>query len=125
MKTKKKPLIPIFRIFLTLICLTASTKSFPQNPPKGQTINLPYEQAIELTKLAKKSTIFAKQNDALIKENTHLKKTQLTIVVELNKKGQELKVAHAEINKYEKWVKYAVITIIVIVALFLVKIFRG
>jgi hypothetical protein len=61
----------------------------------------------------------------LIKENTHLKKYQLAIVAELNKKGQELNVAHAEINKYEKWVKYAVITIVIIVALFLVKIFRG
>lgn len=125
MKPKRKPLIPIFKIFLTLICLTASTKSFPQKPPKGQTINLPYEQAVELTKLAKKSTVFAKQNDALIKENTHLKKIQLAIVAELNRKEQTLKVAHAEINKYEKWVKYAVITIVFIVALFLVKIFRG
>jgi hypothetical protein len=61
----------------------------------------------------------------LIKENTHLKKTQLAMVAEINKKEQELKVANAEINKYEKWVKYAVITIVIILALFLVKIFRG
>ena len=101
-----------------------SISSFPQNPPKSQTVNLPYEQAVELAKLGKKSATFAKQNDALIKENTHLKKTQFTLAAQLEKTNRDLKAANLKINKYEQWGRYALIAIVVMVIFILVRIFR-
>lgn len=120
MKTESKRLSLILSLLLTLICLTKSTDSFPQNRPlqnPSQKISVEREQLVELTKMAKLSLIFQKQNTALILENNQLKTNSKTL-------KQALETTNADLGNYQKKWRYALMVISLFVVGLLVKIFR-
>lgn len=117
MKVKKALLTKIISLFLILSCLNASSDLQAQNLQLSQKISIERGYLVELAAQAEKSSIFEKQNKALILENAQLKtKTQALI--------QELETATAGLAHYQKKWHYAAMLIAVFAVGLMVKIFR-
>jgi hypothetical protein len=100
-----------------MICLNPLTDLSAQESPQQAKISLERWKLVELTKLAKKSDIFEKQNTALIRENSELK-------TKLKTQGEELETTQNDLGQYRRKWRYALGIIGVFVLGILYKIFK-